>query len=394
MARRLMRMEALHYGARYREPGHLVLDVRSRGEHRRGHVPGSRSIPVDEVERNALRLRDSLAGFEEIYVHCSSGPRARRAYDALAAAGLRNLVLVHDSGMPDWVRHGYPVGRAPQKPLPGWLSAGLVLGALAALLWLEKRRPLRRRREDKLRHDARNLAMAAMTALTVRLAEKPLVAPLAKQVHEKARGLLPRLQLSPALETAAAVLLLDYTLYVWHVLTHKVPLLWRLHRVHHADLDLGATTALRFHFVEMLASVPWRAAQVATIGAGPLALSLWQTLTLLAILFHHSNVRLPIALERALVRVLMTPRMHGIHHSVLERERDSNWGTIFSLPDYLHRTARLDVPQRRVDIGVPALRSPEELRLGELLQMPFATLPRAAGRRIPARALPAPRASG
>ena len=394
MARRLMRMEALHYGARYREPGHLVLDVRTRGEYRRGHVPGSRSAPVDEVARNALRLSDSLAGFDEIYVHCTTGERARRAYDALAAAGLRNLVLVHDSGMPDWVRRGYPVERAPQQPLPGWLTAGLLLGALAALLWLEKRRPLRRRREAKLRHDARNVAMAVMTALTVRLAEKPAVAPLAKRVHERARGLLPRLPLPPAVETAAAVLLLDYTLYVWHVLTHKVPLLWRLHRVHHADLDLSATTALRFHFAEMLASVPWRAAQVATIGAGPLALSLWHTLTLLAILFHHSNVRLPIGGERALARVFMTPRMHGIHHSVLERERDSNWGTIFSLPDHLHRTARRDVPQRRVEVGIPGFRSPAELRLGELLAMPFATLPRAAGRRIPARALPAPRASG
>lgn len=257
------------------------------------------------------------------------------------------------------------------REVPVWLTGGLVLGALGTILWLEKRRPLRREREDKLRRDTRNLAMGAMTAITIRLTEKPVVAPLARWVHRKRRGLLPRLDLPPAAETALATVLLDYTLYIWHVLTHRVPFLWRLHRVHHADLDLSATTALRFHFLEMLVSVPFRAAQVAAIGAAPRALSLWQTLTLLAILFHHSNVRLPMALERRLCRLVVTPRMHGIHHSTVEAETHSNWGTIFSIPDYLHRTIRLDVPQERIDIGIPAFRSTGELRLGRLLRMPF-----------------------
>src|SRR5205823_4105111 len=131
-------------------------------------------------------------------------------------------------------------------------------------------------------------------------------------------------------------------LWVWHVLTHKVPFLWRFHGVHHADRDLDASTALRFHCVEMALSVPWRAAQVVLVGAGPLSLSTWQTLTILAIMFHHSNVALPIALERRLSRVLMTPRLHGIHHSIVRAETDSNWGTILSLPDYLHGTVRRD----------------------------------------------------
>jgi sterol desaturase/sphingolipid hydroxylase (fatty acid hydroxylase superfamily) len=255
--------------------------------------------------------------------------------------------------------------------LPGWLSGGLVLGALALILWLEKRRPLRRTREGKLRHDARNMALGAMTALTIRVAEKPLVEPLAKKVRHRRWGLLPRLNLPPAVEVALAAVLLDYTLYIWHVLTHKVPLLWRLHRVHHADLDLSTTTALRFHAVEMLLSVPWRASQVVLIGTSPRALSLWQTLTLLAILFHHSNVRLPLGLERRLCRVLVTPRMHGIHHSIVPQETDSNWGTIFSWPDYLHRTIRLNVPQDQVDIGIPAFRYEGEVRLARLLSMPF-----------------------
>lgn len=263
-------------------------------------------------------------------------------------------------------------GRDPLgRELPGWLSGALVLGTLATALWLERRRPLRRRTESKLRRDARNLAMAGASALAIRVTEKPLVTRLARLVHERRLGLLRRLDLPPVVEVAAAVVLLDYTLYVWHVLTHKLPFLWRFHRVHHADLDLDATTALRFHFAEMVLSVPWRAAQVVLIGATPVALSTWQTLTLLAILFHHSNVRLPLGVERRLCRVVMTPRMHGIHHSIVRRETDSNWSTILALPDYLHGTARLDVPQPEVEIGVPEYRDPAELELDDLLVMPF-----------------------
>jgi sterol desaturase/sphingolipid hydroxylase (fatty acid hydroxylase superfamily) len=257
------------------------------------------------------------------------------------------------------------------REVPGWVTGALVLGTLATILWLERRRPLRPSREDKLRRDARNLAMAATTALAVRVGEKPFTSPLATKVHERSWGLVPRLNLPPLLEVALAVVLLDYTLYIWHVLTHRVPFLWRFHRVHHADLDLTTTTALRFHFVEMLLSAPYRVAQVAVIGAAPRSLSVWQTLTLLAILFHHSNVRLPVAIERWLCRIVVTPRMHGIHHSIVQDETDSNWGTIFSVPDYLHSTIRLDVPQRDIDVGIPAFRDAGELRLDDLLLMPF-----------------------
>jgi sterol desaturase/sphingolipid hydroxylase (fatty acid hydroxylase superfamily) len=265
-----------------------------------------------------------------------------------------------------------PRSPALGREVPGWLSASLVLGALGVILVLEVVRPLRRtQRESKLRRDTRNLAMSALSAAAIRYTEKPLTAPLTKRVQEGRLGLLPKLELHPAVEVAAAVLLLDYTLYLWHVLTHKVPFLWRFHRVHHADLDLTTTTAARFHFMEMMLSAPWRAAQVALIGASPRSLTLWQTLTTAAILFHHSNVRLPLALERLLCRVLVTPRMHGIHHSIVERETDSNWATIFSWPDYAHRTIRLNVPQAVIDIGVPQYRDASKLGLGRLLGMPF-----------------------
>jgi hypothetical protein len=121
------------------------------------------------------------------------------------------------------------------------------------------------------------------------------------------------------------VLLLDYTLYVWHVMTRWVPLLWRLHRVHHADLDLDNTTALRFHFGEFALGVPYRALQVCLIGATPRTLTLWQKLTGLAVLLHRSNLRIPVRWERRLVRWLVTPRMHGIHHLIAPDEMNPNW---------------------------------------------------------------------
>lgn len=255
--------------------------------------------------------------------------------------------------------------------LPPWLNAVLVFGTLATVVYLEIRRPLRRMRQDKVTRDARNVFMSLTTAATISLAEKPVTAPLSRGVEKHGFGLLKLRRLPVWADLLLSVVLLDYTLYLWHYLTHKVPFLWRFHLAHHVDLDLDASTALRFHAVEMLFSVPWRAAQVAVLGISPLALSLWQTLTLMEIMFHHSNIRLPYEMERRLCRLIVTPRTHGIHHSIVHQETDSNWATIFSWPDYLHRTVRLNVPQQEITIGVAAYQNPQELTVGKILKLPF-----------------------
>lgn len=259
------------------------------------------------------------------------------------------------------------------KPVPGWVNGLLVVGSLATLLFFERKRPLRQRktRESKLRRDLRNLAMAGLSTTAISLAETPLVEPLARNVLHRRQGLLQRFRLPVGLELALTVALLDYTLYIWHVLTHKLPLLWRFHQAHHVDLDMDATTATRFHFGEMALSAPWRAAQVRLFGVSPFGLSLWQTLTLVEILFHHANVRLPARFERLLCRLIVTPRMHGIHHSIVHAETDSNWSTIFSWPDRLHGTLRLNVPQGQITIGVAGFQDPAELTLGRVLALPF-----------------------
>lgn len=255
------------------------------------------------------------------------------------------------------------------------LPGAAVLGAFVMLLLAERCRPLRRRVEPGLSREARNLAIAATSALVIRLVEKPLVEPLARMAVRHCRGLLLCRPLPAPLEAALALALLDFTLTLWHILTHRVPLLWRFHLVHHVDPDVSASTALRFHFAEMMLSVPWRAAQVMLIGVRPRWLRLWQTATLVEIMFHHANLRLPRRLERRLGRLIVTPRLHGIHHSSRREERDTNWSSGLTIWDWLFGTLKLDVPQQALTIGVPAYRHAPALTLPRLMAMPFVRRP-------------------
>jgi sterol desaturase/sphingolipid hydroxylase (fatty acid hydroxylase superfamily) len=251
------------------------------------------------------------------------------------------------------------------------VSTGLVAGTFLLLAWVERRRPLRPSVETPLRRTARNLAIAAFGAAAVHLTEAPVVSRVAALAERRRWGVLRHLRLPQSAEMILAVLLMDYTLYLWHILTHRVPFLWRFHAVHHIDLDLDASTAMRFHFGELALSTPWRAAQIIGIGVSPRALSVWQTGLLMSILFHHSNVRLPLRLERRLARVVMTPRLHGIHHSAVRAERDSNWSSGLALWDLAHRTWRLDVPQNAITIGVHGFDDPDEVTLPKMLLLPF-----------------------
>jgi sterol desaturase/sphingolipid hydroxylase (fatty acid hydroxylase superfamily) len=203
------------------------------------------------------------------------------------------------------------------------------------------------------------------------VAERPIVQPLADFVHRRELGLLKQFPLPGWAELALAVSLMDYTLYLWHRLMHRWAWLWRFHLPHHVDLDLDASTALRFHFSELVLSVPWRAGQIALIGVSPLSLSVWQTALMLSILFHHSNVRLPIELEKRLSYFIVTPRMHGIHHSIIQGEQDANWSSGLTVWDLLHGTLKLNVPQSEITIGVPAYRDEHEVRFGKIVAMPF-----------------------
>lgn len=269
-----------------------------------------------------------------------------------------------------------PPGPSVAPPGAGgkWLPIATVLAtalAAGAVLVAERRAPLRRGTQKEPARVARNLVMGALSMAVVAAAERPVAGRLARRAEAQGTGLSQRLPLPRWGRDVAGVLLMDYTTYLWHVLTHKVPVLWRLHLVHHVDLDLDASTALRFHLVDMLVSLPWRAAQVAVLGVSPRAFAVWQRFFFLSVLFHHSNLRLPERTEKALALVLTTPRMHGIHHAASRAETDSNWSSGFSVWDRLHRTFRWDDRRRDGRIGVPGFRDGAELRLLPSLAMPF-----------------------
>lgn len=252
------------------------------------------------------------------------------------------------------------------------LAGGAVLGVAALAIFVgEKRRPLRVPTQAEPSRSIANLVLGGMSMAVINLLEKPITQPLAERAEAERRGLVQWLPAPAGVRDAVAVLLMDYTIYLWHVATHRVPFLWRFHLVHHLDMDLDTTTALRFHAADMAISAPYRAAQVALLGVSPRALRIWQAWFFLAVWFHHSNLALPGRWDRILARIVTTPRMHGIHHSTVRDETDSNWSSGFAFWDHLHGTFRLDVPQDAIAIGVPAYRDPAEARVEPSLAMPF-----------------------
>jgi sterol desaturase/sphingolipid hydroxylase (fatty acid hydroxylase superfamily) len=252
-----------------------------------------------------------------------------------------------------------------------WLSGILTVGTFAVLYYFEKKRPLRQSVENHQMNTARNLAIAAFAGAAMTFLEKPVTDRLTVYTREKNFGLLKLFRLPKFLEDALAVVLMDYTLYIWHYLTHKSDFLWRFHRVHHADLDLTAATAIRFHFGEIAISVLWRAGQVLVIGVSPEALKFWQTALLVNVFFHHSNVELPFPAENRIRKFIMTPRLHGIHHSEIEDEMNSNWSSGLTIWDRLHGTYLEGIPQNEIRIGVKGLEDEEQVGLGRMLAEPF-----------------------
>ena len=247
----------------------------------------------------------------------------------------------------------------------------IAAGTFFALTALELIRPLRHGVESKWRRIARNLTLAAISYVLLTALQAPVLVPVAQLVERKGWGLANAFTMPRWLEVVVAIVLLDYTLWIWHWLNHKVPFLWRFHLVHHVDRDLDASTALRFHFGEMLFSIGWRCIQIALAGADVFSLLLWQAILYVSIHFPHSNVRLPARLESVLVWIFVTPRMHGIHHADRRERTDSNWSSILTIWDVLHRTLRLNVPDEEVRIGVPAWEDPRDVTLGRILLMPF-----------------------
>lgn len=251
------------------------------------------------------------------------------------------------------------------------ISIPVALGTFGVLVWLENRRPLRRTVESKPIRNSRNLAVAGLAAIALQLCERPVTALLSSLVERKNLGLLKIIRLPMFLEIILAVVLMDYTLYIWHILMHKIPFLWRFHLVHHIDLDLDTSTAIRFHFGELLISVLWRSAQILLLGVSQTSLAAWQLFLFPSVLFHHSNLKLPVSLDKKLQKFIVTPRLHGIHHSTVQEETDSNWSSGLTVWDRIHSTFKSDVSQDEIVVGVPAYQNAKNVTLAKILLLPF-----------------------
>ena len=251
------------------------------------------------------------------------------------------------------------------------LRAAVLAFLLLTLFVLEQRIALRRRTRPVLGRLLINAGISALAFAAATWLVWPTARALTRMSAETPFGLLNVVPLPSSLRFVLAFLLMDLFFYWWHRANHRIPFLWRFHNVHHIDPDLDVSTAFRFHFGEIALSAGFRVVQVGVIGLSAPMFAAYELVFQANTLFHHSNVWLPIRVERLLNRVLVTPRMHGIHHSQVREEADSNYSVVFPWWDRLHRTMGLNIPQADVVVGVPAYARPEDNTLSNTLLLPF-----------------------
>lgn len=247
----------------------------------------------------------------------------------------------------------------------------ILTSALIVLFILESIFKLRRRVQPRFKRILTNTILSIPAFALLRFMLIPAMVLLAFKNETWHFGLNHLYNLPAWLENIIAFILLDYGIYWWHIILHKMPLMWRFHLVHHTDLDMDVTTAFRFHFGEMIGSVIYRGAIVLLIGVSPLMVLLYEIIFEAETQFHHSNTKLPFRFEKILNKIIVTPRMHGIHHSIIKHETNSNYATIFSFWDCLHKTIRLNIHQDEIIIGVAVYHDEHELTIGKLLKLPF-----------------------
>lgn len=253
---------------------------------------------------------------------------------------------------------------------------GLSLSLLLALIAAEMLWPRRERALQRSRRWPGNLGIGLVGAAAVRFCVPLAAVGVAVLAAEKGWGLFQVLHLPALLAIPLSLLVLDLAIYAQHRLFHAVPLLWRVHRMHHSDLDLDATSALRFHPIELILSMLIKMAAVLALGAPPVAVVLFEIILNATAEFNHANLALPRGLDRALRMVLVTPDMHRVHHSVRRAETDSNFG--FNLPwwDRLFGTYRAEPAEghERMTLGLDDFREARDSGLLRLLRQPFLRL--------------------
>jgi len=257
------------------------------------------------------------------------------------------------------------------------MEAAIRLGCFAAIfttmaLW-EWRKPRLTLAQDRRQRWPINLGITVLDVVLVRLTVGAVAVQASLLAGERGWGLFHLIDVPGWVAFVASWAILDFTLYLQHILVHAVPILWRLHQVHHADLGFDVTTGLRFHPLEIFLSLGLKVAVVAAIGPPAGAVLLFEVLLNAGSLFNHGNVALPLAVDRWLRWLLVTPDMHRVHHSVAPAETNSNFGFSVSLWDRLCGTYRAQPAAGHdgMTIGVAHLREPARLGFFHLLWLPF-----------------------
>ncbi len=260
------------------------------------------------------------------------------------------------------------------------LRLSVFIGVFLVMALLELAIPKRELTASKPRRWITNLALVGVDSVAVRLmalVAKPLVGVgAAFYAQSQGWGLFNMTDWSIWLEILVAIIILDFLIWFQHLIFHKVPILWRLHQVHHADVDIDVTTGTRFHPIEIIVSMMWKVLWVIVLGIDPLAVVIFEVILNGCAMFNHANVALPKRLDQILRLVIVTPDMHRVHHSIIRREHDSNYGFNLSIWDRLFRTynAQPEAGHLKMTIGLKPYQSDDPTRFLWSLKLPFGPL--------------------
>ncbi len=255
------------------------------------------------------------------------------------------------------------------------IRLSIFFGVLVLMLVLESVIPRHPTVDSKPRRLAINFSLTGFNVFLVRLLPGGAAVGLAEFAGQQGWGLFNYLDWPPAVEMALGVIIMDLMIYIQHVVFHMIPFFWRFHQVHHSDLDLDVSSGFRFHPLEILGSMIYKLGLVAALGPSVMTVVVFEAILSGMAQFNHSNIKLPLGLDLALRKLLVTPDMHRIHHSVEVNETNSNYGFNLSIWDrflgtYIHDGKK---PQPEIVIGVPEYRTPAEVSLPKLVIMPFRT---------------------
>lgn len=247
------------------------------------------------------------------------------------------------------------------------------IGTLLLMAGWESVQPRRRQSFSRRQRWPNNLLLVAVNTLVVRMVFPLAAVGAALMAAERSWGLFNQVSLPGGLEILLSFVLLDLLIYFQHRIFHRLPWLWRLHRMHHADLEFDVTTGLRFHPLEILISMLIKVGAVLLLGAPAVAVLAFEVVLNATALFNHGNVRIPTGVDKILRLFIVTPDMHRVHHSIIKQETNSNYG--FNVPwwDRLFRTYRAQpaAGQEGMTIGIEDFRTAEDLRLDRMLVQPF-----------------------